>query len=117
MSPKPIHRNIANRLVYTEAKFWLYEHEYRLVRPDYLDQIQPLEAGGFLGFSPHLLTGMSLGSKMPKRDQTVLIQHAANHNPHMEIWQMSEDIGRFQLNESRMGTAGQLMTPSRGRNR
>ena len=101
MSPKPMHRNVAHRLVYTKAKFWSYEHEYRLVRPDHLDQIQPLEEGGFLRFSPHLLTGMSLGSQMPKKDCTQLIQHAADHNPHMDIWQMSEDTDRFQLNEER----------------
>jgi hypothetical protein len=112
ISPNPIPSlRTAERLAFTKAKFWAYEHEYRLVRPAGLPGVEPLRKG-YLYFHPMCFSGVTLGSQMSSKDRRYLIRMAAKYRPQLDIWEAYEDPDQFKLNVRLLGTAATLAVPA-----
>lgn len=105
LKPKPIPLlSTAQRLAFTKAQCWAYEHEYRICRPDGMDELEPLK-DGFLEFSPRLLTGVTVGLEMPTAKRQAFIDLTANQRPDLMIWESYEVDGEFKLDRRELGPA------------
>jgi hypothetical protein len=115
IAPKPIPANVGIRLAYIKAKFWSYEHEYRVIRRDGVppDDLRD----GFLQFDPRLLIGITIGMRMPSRDRAILIQLLAKYRPTLPAWEAFADPDKFALQIRSLGPAGALLKPRPGRAR
>lgn len=85
-------QEIFQRVTLRKGKFWRYEEEYRWTRypdTDYSDF--PIRFDGqFAYFSPSLISGITVGARMPASDVDAVLQLAATHNPRLLVWRAKE---------------------------
>lgn len=109
LRPRPIPLlSTAERLAFTKAKWWTYEREYRICRPDGLPEVEPLRRG-YLHFPAGLLTGITVGSQMPVKDRRSLIRFVARHRPKLMIWEAYESPDEFKLEARALGEASRVV--------
>jgi hypothetical protein len=87
---------IFDRFVMVKADFWSYEHEFRIVVGPGVDWGGSLD-GDFVSFDPDRLTGVTIGMRMPARDEAELVALIHAQRPHMKIWRAVEDFDRFWM--------------------
>jgi hypothetical protein len=108
LRPKPIPLlSTAERLAFIKAKWWSYEREYRICRPEGLPEVEPLKRG-FLYFAARLITGVTLGSQMPVKDRRSLIRLITKYRPDLMIWEAYESSDEFKLEARALGAASDV---------
>jgi len=83
---------IFQRVTLRKGKFWAYEEEYRWTRypdTDYSDL--PIRFDGQYAYFPSsLLSGITVGARMPASDVGAVLKLAAAHNPRLPVWRAKE---------------------------
>ena len=87
---------ITERMALTKADFWSYEQEYRVIAHDGVDSGVPLEKG-FLQLGRPILTGVTLGMRMPSDDEVVILTEIQQVCPDIAVWKAREDFDRFWM--------------------
>jgi len=83
------------RATLMKGKFWQYEDEFRWVRAPDIDYSDlPLRFNGqHAFFPPPILSGVTLGARMPDSDIKELLALAAAHVPPLPVWRARESRG------------------------
>ena len=92
---------ITERMALTKADFWSYEKEYRIITHDGVESGVPLRQG-FLTLEPPVLTGVTLGMRMPADDEAALLNMIDHSRPGVPIWKAREDFDRFWMQMERI---------------
>lgn len=96
----PINQDVSdaevfNRAVLHKGKFWSYEEEYRVLRCpdiDYSD-IGIRYDGQHAFFPSSLVTGITVGIRMPPSNVEAVLRLAAAHTPRLTVWRAKEGRG------------------------
>ena len=87
---------IVERMALLKADFWSYEKEFRIVAVDGVDWGSKLD-GTFLNFEANLLSGITIGMRMPDDQQSRLIKIVNTLRPGLPVWRAIEDEDNFWM--------------------
>jgi hypothetical protein len=87
-------KELLDTCVLRKGKFWEYEEEYRIIRyPDMTYYDLGLNFDGQLAtYQAHLLTGITVGARMPDADIQAVLEMAARHRPALPVWRAHETL-------------------------
>jgi hypothetical protein len=94
-------KQIIERLVLNKANFWKYESEFRVLDKDGAPTGLNLR-NGVLDFHSRLLSGITIGMRMPTRDRRSLLNLIQRYRPTMQVWEALPDNLDYSVNVRRI---------------
>ena len=88
---------LTERLIFTKADFWAYEHEYRVIALKGVEWGHTLDERDCLPLSPDLLCGITLGMNIRDRDRQDVLALAVARSPLIPVFKAVQNSQRFWM--------------------
>jgi hypothetical protein len=96
--------DLVNRLVFTKARFWHYENEYRIFA-NHRDSSAIRLRRNFGYFSASDVTGITIGASMSKADRQELFSILERRRQQIPVWECTTDDDTFSLKIKKLQNA------------